>query len=88
VPYCSAYPRTDSLPSVRPGSPHPYSPDFAIADFCLFVRLKQQLFGRTLDSEENVTETTIEVLKELPKNEVKNVVLHWKKKCQRASDHN
>jgi hypothetical protein len=38
----------------------------AIADFDLFDRLKQQLSGRTLDSEENVLKTVTEILSERP----------------------
>jgi hypothetical protein len=40
----------------------PYSPDLAIADLYMFGRLKQQLSGRTLDSEQNVLETVTEIL--------------------------
>jgi hypothetical protein len=69
VPHCSACPRTNGQPSVRPCSPPPYSPALAIADFCPFVWLKQQLSKRTLDSEENVLETISDIMSELPKNE-------------------
>jgi hypothetical protein len=66
VPHCSAYPKTDGQPSVRP-----YSPDLVIADFYLFGRLKQQLSRKTLESEENVLETITEILGKLRKYEVK-----------------
>jgi hypothetical protein len=49
----------------------PHSPDLAIAGFYLFGRLKRQLSGRTLDSEDNVLETITETLSELPKDEIK-----------------
>jgi hypothetical protein len=47
-------------------------PDVLIADFYLFGQLKQQLSGRTSDSEPNVLETAIEILNEVPKGEVKS----------------
>jgi hypothetical protein len=43
----------------------------AITDFSLFGRSKQQLSGRTLDSEENVLETTAESLRKPLKDDVK-----------------
>jgi hypothetical protein len=57
----------------------PYLPDLAIADFYfyLFGRLKQQLSGRSLDSEENVLETITEILSDLPNDEVKSGFVHW-----------
>jgi hypothetical protein len=39
-----------------------HSPEFAIADFYLFGRFKQQFTRRALDSEQNVFETVAEVL--------------------------
>jgi hypothetical protein len=60
----------------------PYSPDLAIADSYRFVRLKQQLSERILDSEEEVPETIIEILSERPKDEVKRAFVHWKERCQ------
>jgi hypothetical protein len=48
----------------------------AIADFDLFGRLKQQLSGRTLDSEKNVPETIAEILSDPPKDGVKNALVH------------
>jgi hypothetical protein len=63
--------------------PHPpYSPDLAIADFCLFGRLKQQLSGSTLDSEEDVLEAAAEILSELLKDEMKSALVHWKERSQ------
>jgi hypothetical protein len=68
--------------------PHPtYSPGLAIANFYLFGRLKQQLSGRILDSEENVLEMITEILSELPKDKVKRVFVHWKERCQWVADH-
>jgi hypothetical protein len=68
---------------------HPlYSRDLAIADFYLFGRLKQQLSERTLDSEEKVFETITEILRELPKDEMKNVLVHWKERTQWVLDDN
>jgi hypothetical protein len=43
-----------------------------IADFYLFGRLKQQLYGRILDSDQNVPETITEIPKELPTDGMKN----------------
>jgi hypothetical protein len=57
--------------SIFPTTHPPYSPDLAIADFYLFGRFKQQLSGRTLDNEENMPETIIEMLNTLPKDKVK-----------------
>jgi 4-alpha-glucanotransferase len=71
-----------------PHAPPPYSPDLAIAAFYLFGRLKEQLSGRTLDTEEDVLETITEILSELPKNKVRNAFLLWKEKCQWVTDHN
>jgi hypothetical protein len=66
----------------------PYSPNLAIADFYLFGRLKQELFGRALDNEENVFDTITEILSELPKYQVKSVFVHWKERCEWVADHN
>jgi hypothetical protein len=60
----------------------------AIADFDVFGRLKQQLSGRTLDSEENVLETITEILSELPKDQMKSAFVHWKERCQWVADRN
>jgi hypothetical protein len=69
--------------------PHPrYSPDFATADNYLFGPLKQQLSRKTLDSEQNALETATEILSGLPKDELKNVFLHWKKRCVWVADRN
>jgi hypothetical protein len=73
----------------RVGVPHhPDSPDLAIADFYLPGRSKQQLSGRTLDSEQNVLETVSEVLSGQPKEEVESAFLHRKERCQWAADYN
>jgi hypothetical protein len=66
----------------------PYSTDLAVADFCPFAWLKQQLSGRALDSEQNVHERATEVLSGRPNDEVKNALLHWKERCQWVADHN
>jgi hypothetical protein len=63
--------------------PHPeYSRDLAIADFDMFGHLKQELSGRTLEGEQNVLETVTEILNGLPKDEVRDALLHWRKRCQ------
>jgi hypothetical protein len=66
----------------------PYLPDLAIADFCLFGRLNQQLSGRTLDGEQNVFKAVTEILNAFLKDEAKSVFLHWKERCQWVADHN
>jgi hypothetical protein len=76
----SAFPPATNS-TYRGVSPAPYSPDLAIADFRLFNSSKQQLSGRSLDSEENVLEKIIEILGELPKDEVKNAFVYWKERC-------
>jgi hypothetical protein len=65
-------PRTNAHPSVHIDLPPPYSPDFAIVNFYLFGPFKQQLSGGILDSEQNVLETVIAILKEFPKDEVQS----------------
>jgi hypothetical protein len=55
---------------------------FPIGDLYLFGGLKQQLSGRTLDSEEYVLEMSTEILSELPKDEFKSAFVHWKERCQ------
>jgi hypothetical protein len=70
-------------PAIRTSRfPTPYLPDLTIADFYLFGRLKQQLFGRTLDSDENVLETITAILSERPKNETKKASVQRKERCQ------
>jgi hypothetical protein len=59
----------------------------ALADFDLFGWLKQQLSERTLDSEKNLFEMVIEILIDLPKDEMKSTFVHWKEKCQWVVDH-
>jgi hypothetical protein len=59
-----------------------------IADYDLFGRSKQQVSGKTLDCEENRLETITEILSELPKDEVKSVLVHWKERCQWVGYHN
>jgi hypothetical protein len=61
---------------VFPTTHPPYSPDLAIAGFYLFGRLKQQLSGRTLDTEKNLLETITDNLRELPNDEVKRPFAH------------
>jgi hypothetical protein len=69
--------------------PHPpYSPDLAIADFSLFGRLKHQLSGRTMASEDEVLENVTEILNALPGDEVTNAFSHWKERCQLVAHHN
>jgi hypothetical protein len=61
--------------------PHPlYSRDFAIVESYLFGRLKQQLSGRTVDSEQNGLERVTDALSELPLDDMKNAFLHWKER--------
>jgi hypothetical protein len=69
--------------------PHPPSPpNLAISDFCLLWLLKKQLSGRTLDSEQNVLETVINLLSGRPKDEMKSALLHLKERCHFVTDHN
>ena len=43
--------------------PHPlYSPDLALSDFCLFLRLKTNLRGRNFESNEGVIDAVNEYL--------------------------
>jgi hypothetical protein len=58
----------------------PNSLDLAIADFYLFRQLKWQLSGRTINSEHNASVMVIEILSELPKDEVKSTSLPREKR--------
>jgi hypothetical protein len=60
----------------------------AIADFYLFGGFKQQLSGRTVDSEKNAFEITTAILSDLPKDKMKGAFVHWKERYQWAADHN
>lgn len=56
----------------------PYSPDLAPSDFYLFGMIKQKLKGRKFDSENELFNAIVEILKCVSKEELISVFKNWK----------
>jgi hypothetical protein len=63
--------------------PHPvYSPDLAISDFWLFGRIKRELQGITIDTEEDLIEQILTILQSIPQSEITRAFAHWQERYQ------
>ena len=63
--------------------PHPpYSPDLAPCDFFLFPKLKEQLRGRTFQTEKGLDRAIAKILKDLSENGFLEVFRKWLDRCE------
>jgi hypothetical protein len=68
--------------------PHPrYSPDLAICDFYLFGRLKHQLRGIAVETEEELVGEVSRVLATLSIEELRRAFDHWIELCDWIDNH-
>jgi hypothetical protein len=63
-----------------------YSPDLAICDFWLFGRLKRELQGITIDTEEDLIEQILTILQSIPQSALRRAFAHWQERCQWVVD--
>ena len=58
----------------------PYSPDMALCDFCLFLKIKRTLKGRCFTAIDDIKSASLKELKAIPKIEFEECFEEWKKR--------